>query len=166
MSTVTWPASSSRGTITPERVADVDLARSVRPRARTNTEAARAVAALLDLAAVGVEDARAKFTSALEAGSTTSTWSQADAEAAVGKRADLRGVERERRARGIDDDEVVAEACILVKGARSLGHDPPCCALRDPRLRATRALRARFALRAALRLMPAVARYRAAAAEW
>ncbi len=39
-------------------------------------EAARAVAALLDLAAVGVEDAVAEIDIRRDAGSTTSSWSQ------------------------------------------------------------------------------------------
>ena len=61
MSTVTRPSSSSRGAITPRERLDADLAlRGEALVAHEPDEAARAVAALLDLAAVGVEDAVAE----------------------------------------------------------------------------------------------------------
>ena len=58
MSTVTRPSASRRGSITPrQRLARARVSLAVRPLSRTIAhEAARAVAALLDLAAVGVVD--------------------------------------------------------------------------------------------------------------
>ncbi len=76
--------------------------------ADVDDEAARAVAALLDLAAIGVEYPVAEigiFASRLDDEHLVAS----DAEAPVGEQPDLRGRQYERRARGVDDDEVVAE---------------------------------------------------------
>jgi hypothetical protein len=75
-------------------------------------EAARAVAALLDLAAVGVEDAVAEIDVGRPALHHEDLVA-ADAEVAVGEPLELRAREREGLAGAVDDDEVVAGALHL-----------------------------------------------------
>ena len=77
--------------------------------AHEHDEAARAVAALLDLAAVGVEDPVAEIGVVAARGSTTSTWSQPTPKRRSASARICAGVSVERRARRVDDDEVVAE---------------------------------------------------------
>ena len=76
-------------------------------------EAARAVAALFDLAAVGVEDAVAEIDVGARGGLDHQQLVAADAEVAVGDRLHARRAQVDRRAGGVDDDEVVAEAVHL-----------------------------------------------------
>ena len=76
-------------------------------------EAACAVAALFDLAAVGVEDAVAEIDVGAGRRLDHQQLITADAAVAVGDRLDARGGEIDRRARGVDDDEVVAQAVHL-----------------------------------------------------
>jgi hypothetical protein len=72
-------------------------------------EAARAVAALLDLvAAAAVEDAIAEVGAGARRRLDDEDLVGADAEAPVGDALELRAVERERLLRRVDDDEVVA----------------------------------------------------------
>ncbi len=77
-------------------------------------EAARAVAAVLDLvAAAAIEDAIAEVDLGPRRLFDDQDLVGADAEAPVGERLQLRGVERQRLARGVEDDEVVAGALHL-----------------------------------------------------
>ena len=73
-------------------------------------EAARAVAALLDLAAVGVEDAVAEVDVGAAGFLDQQDLVAADAEMAVGDAAALFGRERDGLADAVEHDEVVAEA--------------------------------------------------------
>ena len=73
-------------------------------------EAARAVAALLDLAAVGVEDAVAEVDVVAGGRLDQQDLVAADAEVAVGDAAALLGGERDGLADAVEHDEVVAEA--------------------------------------------------------
>ena len=100
MSTVTWPSASSRGTITPRQRADADFGLVGEPLvAHEAHEAARAVAALLDLAAVGVEDAVAEIGAGARGGLDQQDLVAADAEMAVGDPAHLLAAKVERDAR-------------------------------------------------------------------
>ncbi len=76
-------------------------------------EAARAVAALLDLAAVGVEDAVAEIVTRVARPLHQQHLVAADAEVAVGEGACLRGREVDRLAHAVQHDEVVALALHL-----------------------------------------------------
>ena len=125
MSTVTRPSSSRRSSITPDIVSHARARVLSRQAlvAHEAHEAARAVAALLDLAAVAVEDAVAEIDArARRCGSTDQHLVGADAEAAVGQAPHLRRASSvERRARRVEHDEVVA-------GALHLGESAVSCA--------------------------------------
>jgi hypothetical protein len=83
-------------------------------RADEADEAARAVAALLDLVAAGaVEDAIAEVDARRGARLDDQDLVAADAEAPVADSAQLRGIEIERRARGVEHDEIVARSLHL-----------------------------------------------------
>src|SRR6185295_9599804 len=98
---------------------DADLALAGEaPGAHELDEAARAVAALLDFAAVGVEDAIAEVDALLRRPLDDQQLVEADAEVPVGERADLLAAEREVLLRRVDDDEIVARALHL--GERQL----------------------------------------------
>ena len=73
MSTVTRPSARRRGAMIPERVSTQISALSVSRLSMKRTKQRAPFAALLDLAAIGVEDAVAKSTSGRAAGSTTSS---------------------------------------------------------------------------------------------
>jgi hypothetical protein len=73
-------------------------------------EAARAVAALLDLAAVGVEDAVAEIDARRRAALDDQDLVAADAEMAVGEKARLGRRRHEVLADRVEHDEIVAEA--------------------------------------------------------
>jgi hypothetical protein len=93
MSTVTRPSSSRRGSIRPPLRLDADGAlRRQALLVHEAHEAARAVAALLDLAAVGVEDAVAEVGVGPRGFLDDEDLVAADAEMAVGKEARLPGV--------------------------------------------------------------------------
>ena len=77
--------------------------------AHEDHKAPRAVAALLDLAAVGVENAIAEVGIRRCRRLDDEHLIATDAEAAIGERADLRRRQRERLSRRVYDDEVVAE---------------------------------------------------------
>jgi hypothetical protein len=79
-------------------------------------EAARAVAALLDLAAVGVEDAVAEVRVRAARALDHQDLVAADAEVAIGDFADLLSGKRKRLIRAIDDDEVVPRPLHLGEG--------------------------------------------------
>src|SRR5690606_3459361 len=81
-------------------------------------EAARAVSALLDFAAVGVEDAVAEVGLAPARALDDEQLVAADAEMPVGHARDLLRAETEGLARRIDDDEVVARALHLGEAHR------------------------------------------------
>ena len=104
MSTVTLPSASRRGTMTPPAVSTRDLARvGEAALAHEDDEAARAVAALLDFAAVGVEDPVAKVDVRAACGrSTTSTWSQPTPKRRSARRATRAAASVERAAGGVD----------------------------------------------------------------
>ena len=124
MSTVTRPSSLQaqlEHVVHASRPAFVRL--SVRPLvAHEAHEAARAVAALLDLvAAAAVEDAVAEVDAGRLARLDDEDLVGADAETPVAEAAHLRGGQRERRARRVEHDEVVARAL-------HLGEAQPSCA--------------------------------------
>jgi hypothetical protein len=73
-------------------------------------EAARAVAALLDLAAVGIEDAVAEIDARRRRALDDQDLVAADAEMAVGEKARLGRRRHEVLADGVEHDEIVAEA--------------------------------------------------------
>jgi hypothetical protein len=121
MSTVTRPSSCRRSSITAVHGLDtiVSLVGQA-ARAHEAGEAARAVAALLDLAAVGVEDAVAEVDAGRVGRLDDEDLVGADAEAAVAEAAHLRArrARAARRARScrVEHDEIVARAaCIFVK---------------------------------------------------
>ncbi len=76
-------------------------------------EATRAVAALLDLAAIGIDDAVAEINARLRRGSDDQDLISPDAEAPVGQKAELGGVEIQRPAGLVEHDKVVARALHL-----------------------------------------------------
>ena len=91
MSTVTWPSSVEPRHDDPARRLDADLALvGEAVVAHEHDEAARTVAALLDLAAVGVEDPVAEVDVARGGALDDEHLVAADAEAPVGERANLR----------------------------------------------------------------------------
>ena len=94
------------------------------PVAHEPDEAARAVAALLDLAAVGVEDPVAKVDVGARRPLDDEHLVAAHAKAAVGERADLARGEGERLDGRVDDDEVVAEPVHLRERERRHGFAP------------------------------------------
>ena len=109
MSTVTRPSGFRRGSITPDTVCTLTLSREVRPLSRTIAhEAARAVAALLDLAAVGVVDHVFEIDSRRRRRPHRQHLVGADAEVPVRQEAVLARREAQRAARFIEHDEVVA----------------------------------------------------------
>ena len=127
MSTVTRPSSCRRSSRRRFIVSTTSVVLSVRPLvAHEADEAARAVAALLDLvAAAAVEDAVAEVDARRRARLDDQDLVGADAEAPVGEAAQLRGVELERRARRVEHDEVVARALHLREAQPHGGIIPP-----------------------------------------
>ncbi len=108
----------------PSRGLDADLALAGQAvLANEDDEAARPVAALLDLAAVRVEDAVAEICVPLRRLDHQDLVA-ADAEAPVSEAADIGGSERERRARCVDDDEIVAQSLHLGEPQRSHREGP------------------------------------------
>ena len=71
-------------------------------------EAARAVAAMLDFLAVGVEDAVVEVGAGRARRLDQQNLVAADAEMAIGERARVLGVERDRLTHGIEHDEIVS----------------------------------------------------------
>jgi hypothetical protein len=122
MSTVTCPEASTRGTITPLAVSTriSGLRREARV-AHEAREAARAVAALLDLAAVGVPDAVAEIVAFLPGLLHHQQLVAADAEMAVGDAPYLLGREAHGLAHAVEHDEVVALALHLGEAQRIPG---------------------------------------------
>ena len=109
MSTVTWPSSSSLGTMSPFFVSTRNSRLVVSPwSAREHDEAARAVAAMLDFVAVGVEDAVAEVGVALR-GLDDQHLVAADAEVTVRECAHLLLREFDVLAHAVEHDEVVAQ---------------------------------------------------------
>src|SRR6185369_104836 len=96
-------------------------------------EAACAVAALLDLAAVGIHDAIAEVDVGLVAALDDEDLVRADAEAAIGQVAVLRGREGKGFARGVEHDEVVSGPLHLGKAQLH------AAIMATPRLASTRA---------------------------
>jgi hypothetical protein len=78
-------------------------------------EAARAVAALLDLAAVGVEDAIAEIDARLPACSTSRIWSQPMPKWRSASRRSCCWRQFDRLANAVEHDKVVAESVHLDK---------------------------------------------------
>ena len=91
--------------------------------AHEHDEAARAVAALLDLAAVGVEDAVAEVRVTLRALDDEHLVA-AHAEAAVGQRANRVRRQVDTLAHAVDDDEIVAQPLHLGELERHGGDEP------------------------------------------
>ena len=116
MSTVTSPSSCSTGSISPPAVSTRIARRVVRPAVADELdEAARAVAALLDLAAVGVVDPVAEVGVGARRPLDDEHLVAADAEVAVGERAQLRA--RQRRpccAMPSNTTKSLPSPCILV----------------------------------------------------
>ena len=142
MSTVTWPSASSEGSITPPRVSTRMARFDVKPlRADEMHEAARTVAALLDLAAVGVEYPVAK----IDVGARRLFHEQdlvaAHTEVPVRDAPDLVGPKRHVFAHAIEHDEIVAEPLHLrePQAASHCGRGPKP---RSNRATGTRPLRA------------------------
>jgi len=93
---------------------DADFAFRAQPLLMNETyEAASAVAALLDFAAVGVEDAIAEIDVRLASFFNEQNLVTADAEVAVGEQAQLRRGQRDRLTKPVEDDEVVAQSVHL-----------------------------------------------------
>ena len=100
--------------MTPRRVSHADLALVGEALvAHEHDEAAGAVAALLDLAAVGIEDAIAKVGVAACAALDDAAPGRSPRRSGDRRARELRRVERELLARRVDDDEVVAGALHL-----------------------------------------------------
>ena len=89
------------------------FARGVAALEREAADAARAVAALLDLAAVAVEDPVAQRLARSVGGIEEQELVGADSEAPVGETADEIGRERDGLGDGVKDDEVVPRALHL-----------------------------------------------------
>src|SRR5581483_676167 len=81
-------------------------------------EAPGAIAALLDLAAIGIEDAVAKIGIGRDRALDQQHLVAAHAETAVGDASDGRGIEVDHLAHAVDDDKIVAEALHLGEAKR------------------------------------------------
>ena len=125
MSTATSPSSAKHGHDDAARGLDADRALVREPLVADELdEAARAVAALLDLAAVGVEDPVAEVDVVARRRLDDQHLVAADAEAPVGEPPQLRRRQRHALPHAVDHDEIVAEALHL--GEPEPGHrDPP-----------------------------------------
>jgi hypothetical protein len=89
-------------------------------------KATRSIAAVLDLAAIGVEDAVIKIHRAGARRFDEQYLITAHTEAPIGEHAHLSHTERNRSGRGIDDDKVVAQSVHFGKFKMhfsSTGHD-------------------------------------------
>ena len=108
----------------PARGLDANLALRREPLVADELdEAARAVAALLDLAAVGVEDPVAEIDVVARRGLDHQHLVAADAEAPVGEPAQLRRRQLQALPHAVEDDEIVAEPLHL--GEPEPGHRFP-----------------------------------------
>ena len=111
--TRTSPSSSTRGTMTPATVPTRSPAFREAAVEHEAGETACAVAAILDLAAVGVEDPIVEIGVGRARRLDHQHLVAADAETPVGERRTCAASRANRLARGIDHDEVVAEALHL-----------------------------------------------------
>jgi hypothetical protein len=114
MSTVTWPESSTFGRMMPAAGLHGDLALVREPLVQDEArEAARAVAALLDLAAVGVVDAIAEVVARIPRGLDDEDLVAAHAEMAIGDAPHRLLIELHALAHAVQDHEIVALALHL-----------------------------------------------------